>query len=276
MLTMTDIQHLAPSVFARGAYETMSDKYKHVPTDYVVQGLMNNGFRCVAAGQAKTRVAGKAEFTRHVLRFRHDDLKRIGDEAIPEMVLVNSHDGTSSYRLMMGVFRIACANGMIVASSMIQEQRVRHTGGDNLVDDVIEGSFELVKEAPKAIEVVRDWQGIQLNHDEQRVLAKAALELRGTSLEIKADTLLRARRSDDREEGGAERSLWKTMNVVQENLIKGGVYGTSPVRVEDGRQVGGQLRKLTKLKSVVEDTKFNRALWKMTEEMANLKTKAAA
>lgn len=276
MLTMTDIQRAAPSVFAREAYEKTSDKYQFFPTDYVVQALMNNGFRCSAAGQAKTRIEGKKEFTRHVLRFRHDDMPRIKDEGIPEVVLVNSHDGSSSYRLMLGVFRIACANGLIVASSMMEDIRVRHSGRDNLIDNVIEGSFKVIGEAPKAIEQVNEWQGLMLPHAEQRLLAEAALELRGTSLEIGADTLLRARRPDDREEGGAERSLWKTMNVVQENLIKGGIYGTSPVRIEDGRQVGGQLRKLTKLKSVVEDTKFNRALWKMTEGMAELKTKAAA
>lgn len=268
MLTMNDIQHRAPSVFARQAWDQTSDKYQFFPTDYVVQGLMNNGFRCVMAGQAKTRIEGKGEFTRHVLRFRHDDMPRLGDDALPEVVLVNSHDGSSSYRLMLGVFRMVCSNGMIACSNMVEEVRVRHSGRDNVIDNVIEGSYQIINEAPKAIDQIMDWSGIMLNQDEQRVLAEAAIGIRGTSLEVDPYAVLRAKRSDDRENANGERSLWKTMNVAQEHLIKGGAYGESPTT--------HKMRRLGAIKSVVEDTRFNRQLWEMTEKMAQLKTKAAA
>lgn len=268
MLTIEQIQHRAPSVFATQPWEKTSDKYQFFPTDYVVRGLLNNGFRCVMAGQAKTRIEGKGDFTRHILRFRHDDMPRLGHDALPEVVMVNSHDGSSSYRLMLGVFRLVCANGMIACSSMMEEVRVRHTGKDTLVDDVIEGSYRIIDEAPKAIGQIQEWQGIKLLPEEQENFASAALTLRGSTLEVEPKTVLRARRYDDDTDADGSRDLWKTMNVVQESMIRGGGYGLSPAT--------GRLRRMNAVKSVVEDVRLNRALWQLTEGQAKLKTKATA
>ena len=44
-----------------------------------------------------TRIEGKGDFTRHMLRFRHTDHMGVSGRAeIPEVVMVNSHDGTSA------------------------------------------------------------------------------------------------------------------------------------------------------------------------------------
>lgn len=270
MLTLEQIAHKAPSVFADGAWEGTSDKYLFFPTNRVVQALMDNGFGCSSARQARTRIEGKGDFVKHILRFRHDDLRstalKVGD-VFPEIILTNSHDGSSSYNITMGMFRLACSNGMCVKTANINEVRVRHTGQESLIDDVIEGSFEIIKEAPKVIEQVRDWQKIRMSADEQRIFAETALDLRGTTLEVSPDALLKARRSADKPEDGSTRDLWQTMNVVQEALIRGGAYGESPTT--------GRLRRMNEVKSVIEDTKLNRSLWQMTEKMAELKTKAA-
>jgi hypothetical protein len=49
----------------------------------------------------------------------------VGDSLV-EVVLVNSHDGTSSYKLMAGIFRLVCWNGMVVSESMQDSIAVRH------------------------------------------------------------------------------------------------------------------------------------------------------
>ena len=68
------------------------------------------------AGPAETRQDQKArgEFTKHLLRFRHDSMVEGSGDEIPELILVNSHDGTSSYQLMAGICRTICAHGLIV------------------------------------------------------------------------------------------------------------------------------------------------------------------
>jgi hypothetical protein len=261
MLQMHEIQRTAPSVFAQSAYTKTSDKYKFFPTEYIVQALMDKGFNCTSARQARTRIEGKQDFVKHVLRFRHEDLqsmtRKVGD-IIPEIVLTNSHDGSSSYNLTLGMFRLACLNGLMVKSGNIQEVRIRHSGHDRLIDDVIDGTFRVIDEAPKAIEQVRHWQGIDLSRNEQEAFARSALELRGTKLAVEPGQALHARRSADY---GSD--LWTTMNVIQENLIKGGLTGKNDK---------GQRRAINKVNSVIKDSSLNRAIWMLTEQMAQLKT----
>ncbi len=42
------------------------------------------------------------------------------------LILLNSHDGTGSYQLMSGVFRIVCRNGLIVSEGEAHMIRVPH------------------------------------------------------------------------------------------------------------------------------------------------------
>lgn len=140
-LTDDQIFKKAPSVFAEAAHESRGARYAFIPTIQVLDGLRREGFEVVAAAQTRCRDEGKVAHAKHMLRLRHPDsiqLRDVGQE-IPEIVLVNSHDGTSSYTLHAGFFRLVCSNGLIVASSTIDDVRVRHTG--NVIDNVIEGSL---------------------------------------------------------------------------------------------------------------------------------------
>ena len=102
---------------------------------------------------------------------------------------------------------------------------------------------------------------MQLSPPEQEILAEAALELRDSALEVQPRALLMPRRWEDGDPN-RERDVWRTMNTVQENLMKGGVQG---------RNDQGQRRRLRGITSVDADTKLNRALWVLTEKMAALK-----
>lgn len=263
-LDLEQVRRRAPSAFATQPWEQTSDKYRFFPTSEVLTALMNNGFEPVEAQQSRTRIEGKGEFTKHMIRLRHKELTRtdlanVGDE-VPEVVLLNSHDGSSSYRLMLGMFRLVCSNGLIVASSMVNECRVRHSGREDLIGDVLEGSFKIIEEAPKAIAQINQWKGIELSRAEQEVFAKAAIEARDTTLEVQPGEALVTRRSADR-----TNDLWTTLNVVQENLIKGGM---------DGRNATGKRSTVRGVKSVDGNTKLNRALWTLGEEMAKIKVAA--
>jgi len=53
---------------------------------------------------------------------------------------MNSHDGTSGFRLWMGIFRMVCCNGIIVSDSVMGQVSVPHRSnaaqlvGDRSVD----------------------------------------------------------------------------------------------------------------------------------------------
>ena len=70
-LTREQIRVAAPSVFAEQPYHAMSAKYRFFPTSHVVEALMHQDFLPVRAQQSRTRIEGKGDFTKHLLRFRH-------------------------------------------------------------------------------------------------------------------------------------------------------------------------------------------------------------
>jgi hypothetical protein len=136
--------------------------------------------------------------------------------------------------------------------------RQRHSGK---VDDVIEGVFNLVDEFPAIADTAREWQGTRLTPAQQLALATAALPLRWTADEagkypVEASQLLRLRRRAD-----ASADLWSTFNVIQENIIKGGVRA---------RTSTGARRASTAVKSVDGDQRLNKALWTLAAEMSQL------
>jgi hypothetical protein len=272
-LTIEQIGCYAPSALATHPHDSRSARYTYIPTLDIIQGMMRAGFQPFKASQSSSRIEGKSEFTKHMIRFRHQDTTQalaVGD-SIPEVVLINSHDGTSAYKLIAGIFRLVCSNGLVVAESTTGSVAVHHKG--NILDNVIEGSYRIVEDSQKAIGAIGAWKNLQLSSGEQSAFAEAAHSLRFADTEGKITTpitaaqLLRPRRSDD---AGAD--LWQTMNRVQENVIKGGLHGVQ--RGENGR--GWRNVTTRPVKGIDQDVKLNRAMWQLAERMAELKGGMAA
>jgi len=100
-LSLDAVRQRAPAVFAPSAHERMSLKYTFVPSERVLSGLMSAGFVPVDARQTHTRRASPLH-ARHVVRLRRRFETVQLRDSIPEVVFLNSHDGTSAYQLRMG------------------------------------------------------------------------------------------------------------------------------------------------------------------------------
>ncbi|WP_073140141.1 DUF932 domain-containing protein [Muricoccus roseus] len=263
-----ELMQLAPSAFATEAHSSRSARYAYIPTADVIAGLRREGFAPVLARQTRPRDAERSGHTKHLIRFRHEGQanqpRRLG-MTFPEVVLINSHDGTSAYHVTAGVFRLACLNGMVVSDGPERSVKVPHKG--DVVRQVIEGSFEVLDASRQAIEAADAWTGVTLNRDEQHALADAARVLRfgdeegNVSTPIQADQFLRPRRVAD-----ALDDLWTTFNRVQENTIRGGLQAW-------GRDGNNRPRRVTsrEVTGIDQDVKLNRALWMLGERMAALK-----
>ncbi len=253
-LSDTQIIKAAPSVFAESAHESRSSRYAYIPTSDVLNGLRREGFQPFMACQARTRTEGKQEYTKHMLRLRHQS--QINGDTANEIILVNSHDGTSSYQMLAGCYRFVCENGLI-SGETVEDFRVRHSG--NVVGNVIEGAFRVLDEFKQVDSSKETMQGIILKPRQQEVLASAALQLRydpGENVPIEPQQLNQARRMDDR---GAD--LWRTFNRVQENLMQGGLQG---------HNANGGRSTTRRVSSVSENIRLNRALWTLADEMAKM------
>lgn len=257
VLTHDELRRFTPSVFAAHPWERMSSRYRHVPTIEVVDILEDRGFFPVRAAQSRTRIEGKEAFTRHAIRFRHQDHLgpvTVGEE-VPELVLTNSHDGSSAYQFHLGLWRLVCSNGLCVASADFGGISVRHSGGSDFTDRILDASFRIVEDTPKTLATVEAWKGIELSPPEQTAFASAAVELIEKPAIQPAQLLAPHRRED------AKPDLWTTYNRIQENVIQGGVTA----RNERNRRTTTR-----PVKAVDRDIKLNKALWRLTEEMAKM------
>lgn len=255
-LSDEQIKQVAPSIFAENAHESRSERYTYIPTIDVLNGLRKEGFQPFMACQTRVRKEGKREHTKHMLRLRHAD--QIQASEANEIVLLNSHDGTSSYQMLAGMFRFVCCNGM-VAGEVNSDIRVRHNG--DVIGEVIDGAFKVLDSFEVVQEQRDSMRGLSLNTGEQSAFARAALMLKydqeDGATPVTESQILMPRRMEDR---GSD--MWTTFNRVQENLIKGGL---------NGRTGNGKRTTTRPVMGIDQNVKLNRALWVLSEEMRKLK-----
>jgi len=115
---------VAPSIFAAGKHASRSERYTYIPTIDVLRALRREGFEPLMVAQGTSRIEGKAEFTKHMIRLRHAGQASSQADA-NEIILINSHDGASSYQMLAGAFRFVCCNGLVVGS-VANDIRVPH------------------------------------------------------------------------------------------------------------------------------------------------------
>jgi hypothetical protein len=266
-LSFQEMAHAAPAIFADSPHSSRSERFVHIPTKELLGAMADNGFLPVSVTVGGSKDAEKRNFTKHMLRFRQADsltkeLDKLG-AVVPEIVLLNAHDGTSSYQLHAGLFRLVCLNGLIVAAGNFATVKVGHRG--NALDKVIEGSYSVLENAKETMPRAEAMAAIELSHGEQVAFANAALPLRfdmsDTSKQFDATRLLRARRMAD-----SKSDLWTTFNKVQESLIRGGF----DYRAENanGRM---EYRTARAVNNVSDDIRLNKSLWQLAESMASLK-----
>lgn len=249
-LTRDEMMQVVPSVFSEERHESRSERYAYIPTITLLENLQREGFEPFFACQSRVRDPGKREHTKHLLRLRRAG--QITGMQVPEIILLNSHDGSSSYQMLPGYFRSVCTNSLVCGQSF-GEIRVPHRG--NVVEKVIEGAYEVLGVFDRVEEKREAMQSLQLPPPAQQAFAKAALTYRfGEAHQpVTESQILSPRRWQDESQ-----DLWTVYQRLQENLIKGGL---------SGRSAQGKRSRTRAVNGIDGDIKLNRALWVMAEEL---------
>ena len=244
-LTHEELMSHVPSVFGSDKHESRSDRYTYIPTITILESLQREGFEPFFACQTKVHDQSK-----HMLRLRRAG--QLTEHQVPEIILLNSHDGSSSYQMLPGLFRGVCTNGLVCGQSF-GEVRVPHKG--NVVEKVIEGAYEVLGVFDRVDEKRDAMASLLLSPPAQHVLANAALKYRfGEQHQpVTVSQLLTSRRRED-----CSDDLWTVYQRVQENLMKGGL---------SGRTAQGKSSRTRAVTGIDGDVKLNRALWVMAENM---------
>ena len=255
-LSDDQIHRVAPSIFADAPHESRSQRYAYIPTAAVLTELRKEGFQPFMATQTRVRDEGKREHTKHMIRLRH--ASQINGAEANEIVLLNSHDGTSSYQMLAGMFRFVCSNGLVCGDT-VADVRVPHKG--DVAAQVIEGAYEVLHGFQQAQESRDAMRAVTLGGGEAEVFARAALALKYDDPDkpapITERQVLAPRRLDDN-----RADLWSVFNRTQENLIRGGLLG---------RGGNGRRQRTRPVQGIDQDLRLNRALWLLADGLRQLK-----
>ena len=255
-LSDDQIRAVAPSIFAENPHESRSERYSYIPTCAVLAKLRDEGCEPFMVCQTRVRHEDRREFTKHMLRLRH--ASQINGKEANEIILLNSHDGTSSYQMLAGMFRFVCQNGL-VCGNIVGDVRVPHKG--NVTEHVIEGAYEVLRGFDQVQDSHEAMRAIMLDDGEAEVFARSALMLKYDSpdkvLPITESQVLATRRFDDQ-----RTDLWSVFNRVQENLVKGGL---------SSRTANGRHQRTRPVQGIDQNVRLNRALWLLAEGLRQLK-----
>ncbi|HBP6788142.1 TPA: DUF945 domain-containing protein [Pseudomonas aeruginosa] len=256
-LSDDQIHRVAPSIFAEAPHESRSQRYAYIPTATVLTELRKEGFQPFMVTQTRTRHEDRRDFTKHMIRLRHASQINARGET-NEIILLNSHDGTSSYQMLAGMFRFVCSNGLVCGDT-VADVRVPHKG--DVAGQVIEGAYQVLHGFDRALESRESMQAITLDEGEAEVFARAALSLKYDDPDkpapITESQILMPRRFDDRRP-----DLWSVFNRTQENLTKGGLHG---------RSANGRRQRTRPVQGIDSDIRLNRALWLLADGLRQLK-----
>jgi hypothetical protein len=257
-----DIQHMrntCPALFSHEAHPRMSEKYAFTHTYDIVDALRRMNYRIVSIQGGDTR------FSHMLIRMRHmlylEDIRPDTDGA-PELIIIDSHDGSKSLRLALGYIRFACMNGCI-AGDMLYNRTFRHNRGDLMAAVMLEvqdinSYVATLQSNVTAMRHFRTTIGDRIR------LADVATNIRFADdpaetfkLNMRSKLLYRRRRGD------TEEDLHTVVNVIQENAIRGGFHYLSPT---------DRHLKSKPVNDVTRNVAINTALW---NEATTIMQKAA-
>jgi hypothetical protein len=204
-----------PTLATNRMVKTTSENYKFQSSQELIDKITSNGFELETVSYAKPRKKERYGYQKHIMIFKREDLK-IDENNYVRLLVTNAHDGRSSLKFNLGIYRTVCANGLVVGDSFFSD-RVIHLGNnfDRKVDEILE---RFVAKLPEVISLVRQMKSVEVD---SRLKARIAMECvkfahNGEKDIVDIESVMRVRRSLDK-----ATNLYTVFNVIQENILRG-------------------------------------------------------
>lgn len=262
-LTKEQIKESTPLVFAEAPTNPgVSNKYLFVNTETIIDDLAKLGWFPVQAAQRKARKKEGTIYSKHMVVFQNPEIKITSsdnDNAFPRLILTNSHDGMQSFRFSVGIFRLVCSNGLIVADEKFSDFKIKHKG--YTFEELRNVVKQAVSDLPGRVKVMNNMRTRKLSTEEMNKLALDAMLLRAgiNPNSSKADDyeydeetiedILEPKRDADK-----GNDLWTIFNVVQEKIVNGEFHAALK---------GAKVRKVRKIQSFEKNIEVNKELFKL-------------
>ncbi|MDA9111897.1 DUF945 domain-containing protein [bacterium] len=261
-LSKADLQEVCPLAFAKEATNPkVSGKYLFVNTETIIDDLDKLGWKPVQAAQRKGR-GNSTIFSKHMIAFQNPDLKikgSDGDDSFPRIIMTNSHDGMQAFKFSVGIFRLVCSNGLVVADEQFSDFKIKHKGYTfNELRGVVN---QAVEDLPNKVEVLNQMKNRVLSQEEKNKLALDAMLIRANitpgsekakKFNYDDETIIDILDPKRKEDEGDD--LWRVFNVIQEKITQGDFHAAL---------TGAKVRKVRKIQSFEKDLKVNKQLFKL-------------
>jgi hypothetical protein len=256
------LETIAPAVFASNPADKCSSRYSFVST----KDLLSN-FEKLGWGPTSARQCGGSDFGRHIIKLENPKIKDIGiksDKIIPQIILDNSHNGTSRAQLHMGLFRLICTNGLVASiPGLASHIQMRHMGIN--LEELKLVSSEFIEHFNDSSKRIKKMMEIDLTQKQKELFAKSAIAWRDPIRYIKNDEIdfkkvmesvdvkeiLTPLRKDDN-----GNNIWVTFNVIQERLMKAQFTLTSD---------SGKKSNPRPIVNAIRDLSVNKKMWELAE-----------
>jgi len=262
-LTKDQIRNSSPLVFADAPTNPdVSKRYLFVNTETIIDDLEKLGWLPVQAVQRKARKSGGTIFSKHMVAFQNPNIKITssdGDDAYPRILLTNSHDGMQAFKFSVGIFRLVCSNGLVVADEQFSDFKIKHKG--YTFGELRNVVRQAVSDLPNKVQVMNDMKNRTLTQEEKNKLALDAMLIRAnitpgskeaSKFDYDAETIEDI--LDPKRDADKGNDLWRVFNVVQEKITQGEFHAALK---------GAKVRKVRKIKSFEKDIKVNKELFKL-------------
>lgn len=252
---------LAPAVYAKEAHSSRSKKYTFIPTSQILDDFAKKGWVPYSASERKTLKAENAGFQQHLIRLRNPSYAKLEVSGYtPELLLSNSHDGRSSFKVYAGLHGFVRSNTLIVSDKSFASVGILHKGYSQ--EQVFQACDKLVETLPTILNSVQKFQKHQLTDKEIIKFTKDAATVRwGKEM---AETINLTTMASGTKDEDKKKDLWTVYNVVQNNIITGGI-------VINGEN--GKTRKSKGLESIPWVLKVNKGLWDLAATSSEKETK---
>lgn len=259
-LTFDEIRQTAPQAFATTPRPGVSAKYSFLPTARIISDMDRLGWKVCEAKSNRSRTAVNREFGNHVIKFFNPDVfirDQEGEiESYINIVVMNNHTGTGSFKFELGIFRLVCENGLVVKDKDMGGFNIRHSGYS--FEQLQETLNQAIERLPDMVGRINQFNQIIMSAEQQKDFAQKAYALRSYSdrqlTEAELSEFLAPRREQDKGD-----SLWVILNRVQESVLKGGFHVTNKKN---------KLRRAKSIKNIQKDIQLNQQIWELGMQYA--------
>lgn len=238
------------AVMTTKAHPAMSDRYSFVNTAEIISYFKNEGWSVRRVSQTKSRDGGAQAYAAHEVRMNFNSFSNVGD-TLPELIVINSHNGKTTLKILFGLFRLVCTNGLTVPVKGLSESfNIRHMGINR--EEVKVLTEQVSTFLPMVGERVKRMQETEIREVDAIEFLRNSAKLRFPTQEVQLDysELLEPLRDEDK-----NTTVWNVFNIAQEKFIKGEFTVTKNKRE----------RKARPIKNFLKENHLNVALWEEAE-----------